>query len=217
MSDCNKESGFVQMHGPTSNYVLVNDQLGVDLSRPGRAAMSPTMVSCTHRYHLSDRIRRSTSDERDQNSYERSADSTPIPIPSPVRAPPSDMNSWPPMRMVIWASTTPMTAEDMCTAQRTPERPPSSKTDRGTSGRRNGRMQTGEPPTAGPPGEKLQHLECGAADSDSSERRTVCHTPSEPEEHGADLAVPLLGRGAARDDRQGRPAGLSVEVGSADR
>ncbi len=53
MSDCTKESGSVQMHGPTSNYVLVNDELGIDLSRPGRAAMSPTMVSCTHRYHLS--------------------------------------------------------------------------------------------------------------------------------------------------------------------
>ncbi|SMG59940.1 hypothetical protein SAMN02745947_05529 [Rhodococcus rhodochrous J3] len=185
MSDCNKESGFVQMHGPTSHYVLVNDELGVDLSRPGRAAMSPTMVSCTHRYHLSDRIRRSTSGERDQNSYERSADSTPIPMPSPARAPPSDMNSWPPMRMVICASTTPMTAEVMSTAQRTHERSRSSETDRGTSGRSNGRMHTGQPPTTGPPGKKPQHLEGGAVDSDSSEHRTVRHAPPESEKHGA--------------------------------
>ncbi len=121
------------------------------------------------------------------------------------------------MRRVIWASTTPMTAEVMSTALRTHERSRSSETDRGTSGRNNGRMHTGQPPTAGPPGKKPQHLECGAVDSDSSERRTVGHAPPESEEHGADLVVPLLGRGAARDDSQGRPAGLSVEVGPADR
>lgn len=103
-------------------------------------------------------------------------------------------------------------AEGMSTVQRTRERLLGSETDRGTSGRRNGWMQTGQPPTAGPPGKKLQHLKCGAVDSDGSERRTVCHTPSESEEHGADLAVPLLGRGAARNDSQSRPTGLSLEI-----